>query len=91
MNVFNQLEDDGHFIFQFQNWKSYKKRKNVTEKIKENFNSIKLKPEKFEEYLQKTYGYKLVKKIHLPSNSKKMFERPIYVFRKNVIYRGRNL
>ncbi len=81
-NVFNQLEEDGFFVFQFQNWKSYKKRKNLSKFIHRTFSEIKLKPEKFEEYLLNMYNFKLYKKIILPNNSKKMYDRPLYIFQK---------
>lgn len=84
MNIYNLLQKNGLFIFQFQNWKSYKNRRNDSLLINKHFNRIKLKPEKFEDYLQETYNFKLIKKIPLPNNSKKMFDRPIYVFQKIV-------
>jgi len=82
INVYNQLEEKGYFIFQFQNWKSYKKRKNLSKYIHKTFSEIKLKPDNFEEYLQTMLHFKLVKKITLPNNSKKMYERPLFIFQK---------
>lgn len=82
MNVYNQLEENGYFIFQFQNWKSYKKRRNLSKYIHKTYSEIKLKPEKFEDYLITTFNFKLVKKVSLPNNSKKMYDRPLYFFQK---------
>ncbi len=82
LNVYNQLKENGIFIFQFQNWKSYKKKKNLSKFINETINGIKLKPEKFEEYLLSMYNLKLLKKITLPNNSKKIYDRPIFIFQK---------
>jgi 7SK snRNA methylphosphate capping enzyme len=81
-NIYNQLRKDGLFIFEPQCWKSYKKRKNLTSVIKSNFSKIKFRPEHFKSYLEETYGYECIKISNPPSNTKKSFDRPIYVFQK---------
>ena len=81
-NIYKQLKLDGMFIFEFQNWKSYKKRKDLNNRIKENFKNIRLKPESFKEYLESTYGFECIEITNPPSNSKKMYTRPIYIFKK---------
>jgi 7SK snRNA methylphosphate capping enzyme len=81
-NIYKSLKPGGIFLFEFQNWKSYKKRKCLSENIKDNFLNIKLRPEFFKEYLENTYGFLIIDTLNLPSNNKKMFMRPIYVFRK---------
>jgi 7SK snRNA methylphosphate capping enzyme len=81
-NIYKSLKPGGIFLFEFQNWKSYKKRKSLSENIKDNFAEIKLRPESFKEYLENNYGYLLIDTLNPPANNKKMFERPIYVFRK---------
>lgn len=82
-NIYNQLKPGGIFLFEPQNWKSYKKRKNLSEMIRKNFQEIKFRPEHFNEYLITIYNYELLETIDAPSNSKVSFSRPIYVFRKN--------
>jgi 7SK snRNA methylphosphate capping enzyme len=81
-NVYRQLKLEGLFIFEFQCWKSYKKRQDLTKRTKENFEKIKLKPEMFKQYLEETYGYECVEITNPPSNAKKKYDRPIYVFKK---------
>jgi 7SK snRNA methylphosphate capping enzyme len=81
-NIYRQLKIDGLFIFEFQCWKSYKKRKDLNNNIKKNFNKIKMKPDRFKEYLQCVYGYQCVEVTNPPSNAKKTYDRPIYVFKK---------
>jgi len=83
LNIYNQLRENGIFIFQFQNWKSYKKKKNFSKYISKIISGVKLKPDKFEDYLQTTFNFKLIKKVTLPNNSKKIFDRPLYFFQKN--------
>jgi 7SK snRNA methylphosphate capping enzyme len=81
-NIYRQLKLDGLFIFEFQCWKSYKKRKDLTSTVKNNFNKIKLKPDRFKEYLENIYGYQCIEITNPPSNAKKKYDRPIYVFKK---------
>lgn len=83
LNVYNLLEENGIFIFQFQNWKSYKKRKTLSDHIHKNFINIKLRPEKFEEYLNLTYNFKIIKKISTTDKSNEKYDdRPIYILQK---------
>lgn len=81
-NIYKQLKIDGLLIFEPQCWKSYKKRKDLTKTIKSNFSEIKLKPENFQKYLEQTYGYECIQITNPPSNNKKLFDRPIYIFKK---------
>jgi 7SK snRNA methylphosphate capping enzyme len=81
-NVNKQLRKGGIFIFQFQNWKSYIKRQNLSKTILTNFSKIKFKPENFNSYLENIYKFQLIGKNIPPSNSKKNYDRPIYVFKK---------
>ena len=45
--VYDSLNDGGIFILEPQEWKSYKKKKHLTEQLKENFKKIELKPGQF--------------------------------------------
>ena len=36
-NIYTQLKDEGILIFEPQNWKSYKKKRNLNQRIKNNF------------------------------------------------------
>jgi 7SK snRNA methylphosphate capping enzyme len=81
-NVYSQLKKGGIFLFQFQNWKSYIKRQNLSRTIQNNFSRIKIKPDDFKKYLESIYKFELISTNIPPSNSKKNYERPIYVFKK---------
>lgn len=81
-NIYSQLNDNGYFIFEPQNWNSYKRRCNMSETIYNNYKSIKLRPEYFKDYLTDVFGFKLVQVSQPPSNTNKNFNRPIYIFQK---------
>lgn len=82
LKAYEQLEKGGIFIVEGHPWKSYKKKKNMCDKFKENFNKIKLRPHLFKEYLQKI-GLRHITTF-MPSESKpeEGFNRPIMVFKK---------
>jgi len=84
-NVYTQLKDGGIFIFEPQNWRSYKKKRNLNPRIKNNFYKISFKPEQFQSYLEDVYNFKCLNKVQPPSNSKKSFDRPIFIFKKELI------
>ena len=81
-NVYQQLKKGGLFIFEPQNFESYKKRAKLSKEIHDNFNNIKIRPENFIDYLQSVYRFKLNKTVTSPSNSKKVFYRVIYILEK---------
>ncbi len=51
LKAFDQLTVGGFFILEAQLWKSYKKKKSMSSRTKENFNNIKLRPHLFKTYL----------------------------------------
>jgi 7SK snRNA methylphosphate capping enzyme len=81
-NIYHQLKIGGLFIFEPQCWKSYKKKKGLTEKISKIFSEINFRPEHFNQYLIKTYNFELISSIIPPPNSKKRFQRSFYIFKK---------
>lgn len=62
LRAYSQLEDNGLFIIDPQPWKSYKKKKKITETTAANFASIKLRPHLFKDYLE-SIGFKLLATI----------------------------
>lgn len=52
LKAYEQLDKEGLFFIEAQPWKSYKKKKHLAPHFKANFDSIKLKPHLFKEYLQ---------------------------------------
>lgn len=83
--MFRQLRSGGHLILETQNWKSYKRRKNLTPQINEHFKSIKLFPNTFTEYLlSDEIGFEQCANMDLPEHIVKGFQRPIQIFRKSI-------
>jgi 7SK snRNA methylphosphate capping enzyme len=82
-NIYKQLKPNGLFVFEPQPWHSFKKKKNLNPTIKNNFLAIKLKPHQYINFLIETFGFKLISHSIPPPNSKKSFDRPIYVLQKN--------
>lgn len=85
--MFKQLKFGGYLILEAQqNWKSYKRRKNLSIEIKNNFQNIKLYPNKFDEYLlSDEIGFTKCSEIALSEHSIKGFQRPIKVFYKTAL------
>jgi len=80
--VFNQLSENGRFIFEPQPWSSYKKKYFVTEEAKKNWFSIQIYPDDFISYLT-DIGF-VVESVVQPIESVGGFKyREIYVMSKN--------
>jgi 7SK snRNA methylphosphate capping enzyme len=73
------------FIIDPQPWKTYKKKKRLSERTLENFNQIKLRPNMFREYLEKI-GFKLLTTLSAVNDSGvEMTEKeskPLVVYQK---------
>ena len=85
LRAFASLEDDGLFIIDPQPWKSYKKSKKASETTLANFNSIKIKPDMFKEYLE-AIGFKILTTIAYPQDGplKGKDPKPLIVYQKQV-------
>lgn len=82
--IYRQLKPGGKLILEPQPWSSYKKKKKLTDKIFENFKSIKLRPEQFNDYLlSREIGFSTGNTVDVPVNYSKGFRRPILVFTKS--------
>ncbi|KAF4753485.1 hypothetical protein FOZ63_009312 [Perkinsus olseni] len=84
--IYGLLKPGGLFIFEPQDWKSYRKKRNLTKEIRANFNSIKLRPTQFVDYLEKEVGFVLECTLK-PSPATatcdvRGFDRPIHLLRK---------
>ncbi|CAG9310522.1 unnamed protein product [Blepharisma stoltei] len=82
--IYKALRPNGTFIFEPHPWKSYKKARNRTEKIRENYEKILFKPNEFEDYFVNHLKFELVTKI-IPTEGKDKFKRPIMIYKKTSI------
>lgn len=82
--IYRQLRPGGRFIFEPQEWHGYKARKNLTPTMRQNYDSTKFFPNKFDEYLlSDEIGFTRFDEIQLPKHSKKGFQRALKVFCKS--------
>uniref|UniRef100_A0A0K8TEB8 RNA methyltransferase n=4 Tax=Lygus hesperus TaxID=30085 RepID=A0A0K8TEB8_LYGHE len=82
--MFRQLRPGGKLILEAQSYSSYKRKKNLTETIWRNYQSIKLLPNQFTEYLLSEVGFCKCEVIGSPFHPSKGFQRPIKIFSKSM-------
>lgn len=81
--MFNQLRPGGKLILEAQNWASYKKKKDLTETIYNNYKNIEFFPNKFHEYLlSNEVGFSHSYTLGVPRHMSKGFCRPIQLYAK---------
>jgi 7SK snRNA methylphosphate capping enzyme len=80
--VYNSLNENGIFIIEPQQHKSYKKRCKLSDRLKKNYKEIKFYPQNFEEYLLKNFRFQLIDKLQITGSANKNFDRPILVLKK---------
>jgi 7SK snRNA methylphosphate capping enzyme len=81
--IYELLKEGGIAVFEYQPWKSYERNKNSSEKTREVFRTIRLRPELFEEILVHEIGFKILQKCGAPLEEARGFSRPILILRKN--------
>ena len=79
--IYECLNDGGIFVFEPQEWRSYKKKKYFCEDFKRICSSIQLKPKNFNEYLI-GIGFSLLKKVEPSIELNLGFKRTIYFYEK---------
>jgi len=80
LKAYDQLESEGIFILENQLWKSYRKKKNESERTKKNYVEIELRPHCFKSYLEKIGFVHLISLMPEENEIKEGFDRPIMVF-----------
>ncbi|XP_078697315.1 7SK snRNA methylphosphate capping enzyme-like [Branchiostoma floridae x Branchiostoma belcheri] len=81
--VFRQLRPGGRFIVEPQPWKSYGRKKKLTERIFTNYKQIQFRPHQFVEYLLSAdVGFSSCRQLEGPRNKSKGFNRPVYMLTK---------
>ena len=66
-------------ILEPQGFSGYKKRKNLTPQIRENFDNIQLRPESFRDYLIHEITFNVGETIAIPTHASQGFQRPLQV------------
>ncbi|XP_014236779.1 probable RNA methyltransferase bin3 isoform X1 [Trichogramma pretiosum] len=79
--MYKQLRPGGVLILEPQSWSSYGRKKNLTERIYQNYRKITFLPEKFTPYLL-SIGFEKCEELSTPPHPFKGFQRPIYLYTK---------
>ncbi|KAK3873347.1 hypothetical protein Pcinc_021635 [Petrolisthes cinctipes] len=79
---FYNLKPGGRLIMEPQAWPSYNKRRKLTKRIFDNYKSIRLFPDKFNDYLLHDVGFSTSEKMGTPHHAARGFQRPIIVYTK---------
>lgn len=81
--MYAQLRPSGVLILEPQGWSSYTKKKNLTERIYKNYQSIEFRPHNFTQYLLSSeVGFSKCEVLSIPPHPAKGFQRPIHLFTK---------
>jgi len=72
----------GRVIFEYQPWKSYQNKRNVCEKTKKIFQTIKIRPDQFEDVLVSQFGFAIECKLGPSLLHAQGYNRPILVLVK---------
>jgi len=79
--IHEELKPGGVFVLEPQPWKSYKKKKKVTETSSKNYKEIEFKPNHFCNYLIEDIGFSSYTCLNDPKTGTG-FDRPLYLFVK---------
>ncbi|VVC44728.1 Bin3-type S-adenosyl-L-methionine binding domain,RNA methyltransferase bin3, C-terminal,S-adenosyl-L- [Cinara cedri] len=80
--MYAQLRPGGVLVVEPQPWKSYGRRKTLTETIWRNYKNIQFKPTMFTEYLINEVGFINCETLPMPNHPSKGFQRPLKLYRK---------
>lgn len=80
--MFDLLKQGGILILEYQPWKSYEKRKNVSQESMDNFATIQILPRLFEDVLVNRIGFTTIERLGPPEEEARGFDRPILILRK---------
>lgn len=81
--IFLNLRPGGRLVLEPQPFSSYKKKKNLTEKIRANYDAILFRPEHFIDYLlSDMVGFATFEVLEIPQHKASGFQRPLYLLTK---------
>ena len=69
----------GRLIIEPQGFAGYKKRRNLTSRIRDNYDNIRLRPEGFRDYLLHEVSFNIGETIAITTHSSQGFQRPLQV------------
>ncbi|KAL7676092.1 hypothetical protein ACOME3_002348 [Neoechinorhynchus agilis] len=78
--VSNLLKEGGWFVLEAQSWSSYKRRRSLNQRTRENYKNCKLRPEGFCDLIVTHFDFK--KEAEYKVDKVAGFNRPIYLFKK---------
>uniref|UniRef100_B3P2J0 RNA methyltransferase n=2 Tax=Drosophila erecta TaxID=7220 RepID=B3P2J0_DROER len=82
--MYLQLRPGGKLILEPQSFDGYKRRKKLSEQIRNNYNAIKFRPEHFTEYLlSPEVGFAEMELMGVPEHCEVGFKRPIQIFTRS--------
>jgi 7SK snRNA methylphosphate capping enzyme len=83
--MYQQLRPGGQLVLEAEPWKSYRKKKKLTERIFHNYQRIQFRPEDFREYLlSREVGFSSYSLLGVPSNRSKGLKNALLVFTKSL-------
>lgn len=80
--VYDNLMPGGKFILEPQPWKSYHKRRYMSDVTARHYAAIELRPKDFQHYLLTTQHFRTCEFLQRCETAAKGFRRPVYVFTK---------
>ncbi|XP_063873836.1 7SK snRNA methylphosphate capping enzyme-like isoform X3 [Scylla paramamosain] len=80
--IFYNLRPGGRLVLEPQAWPSYNKRRKLTKRIFDNYKSICLFPDKFNDFLLHEVGFSTSEKLVTPNHTARGFQRPIIIYTK---------
>lgn len=81
--IYKQLHQGGRFILEPQPFSSYKRRKNLTEEIRKNYDNMKFMPDDYVKYLlSDEVGFTSIEELHVTPHNKQGFQRSFYILLK---------
>lgn len=80
--IFYNLRPGGRLVLEPQAWPSYNKRRKLTKRIFDNYKSICLFPDKFNDFLLHEVGFSTSEKLVTPHHTARGFQRPIIIYTK---------
>ncbi|KAF7726580.1 hypothetical protein EC973_008625 [Apophysomyces ossiformis] len=80
--IFEALNPGGTLVLEPQSYDTYHRRAKMNEKMQSIYDSIKLLPENYKDYLMNEVGFSKVKELGVSDHDNKGFKRPLFLYTK---------